>query len=83
MEERLNKLLGLIESLPGDQILIIAEKCKGLGEISPKVRKLISVFEKLNDEEKQQFFRNVKQDDQGGIQGTESNADSMEGEYSE
>lgn len=60
MEEKLNKLLGLIESLPADQIVIIAEKCKGLGEISPKVRKMISVFEKLSDEEKEQFFRNVK-----------------------
>ena len=60
MEEKLNKLLGLIESLPADQIVIIAEKCKGLGEISPRVRKMVSLFEKLSDEEKDQFFRNVK-----------------------
>lgn len=60
MDERLNKLLWLIQSLPSDQIVIIAEKCKGLWEISPKVQKLISVFDKLSDEEKDQFFRNVK-----------------------
>lgn len=59
MDERLNKLLWLIERLPADQIVIIAEKCKGFGEISPKVQKLISVFDKLSDEEKEQFFRNV------------------------
>jgi hypothetical protein len=59
MDERLNKLLWLIERLPADQIVIIAEKCKGFGEISPKVQKLISIFEKLSDEEKEQFFRNV------------------------
>lgn len=59
MDERLNKLLWLIERLPADQIVIIAEKCKGFWEISPKVQKLISVFEKLSDEEKDQFFRNV------------------------
>lgn len=58
-DERLNKLLWLIQSLPADQIVIIAEKCKGLWEISPKVQKLISVFDKLSDEEKDQFFRNV------------------------
>lgn len=59
MDERLNKLLWLIQSLPADQIVIIAEKCKGLWEISPKVQKLISIFDKLSDEEKEQFFRNV------------------------
>lgn len=59
MDERLNKLLWLIERLPADQIVIIAEKCKGFGEISPKVQKLISIFDKLSDEEKEQFFRNV------------------------
>jgi hypothetical protein len=59
MDERLNKLLWLIERLPADQIVIIAEKCKWFGEISPKVQKLISIFEKLSDEEKDQFFRNV------------------------
>lgn len=59
MDERLNKLLWLIEKLPADQIVIIAEKCKGFGEISPKVQKLISIFDKLSDEEKDQFFRNV------------------------
>lgn len=59
MDERLNKLLWLIQSLPADQIVIIAEKCKGLWEISPKVQKLISIFDKLSDEEKDQFFRNV------------------------
>ena len=59
MDERLNKLLWLIERLPADQIVIIAEKCKGFWEISPKVQKLISVFDKLSDEEKDQFFRNV------------------------
>lgn len=59
MDERLNKLLWLIEKLPADQIVIIAEKCKWFGEISPKVQKLISIFDKLSDEEKEQFFRNV------------------------
>jgi len=59
MDERLNKLLWLIERLPADQIVIIAEKCKWFGEISPKVQKLISIFDKLSDEEKEQFFRNV------------------------
>ena len=58
-EERLNKLLWLIQTLPADQIVIIAEKCKGLWEVSPKVQKLISIFDKLSDEEKEQFFRNV------------------------
>lgn len=58
-DERLNKLLWLIQTLPADQIVIIAEKCKGLWEISPKVQKLISIFDKLSDEEKEQFFRNV------------------------
>ena len=59
MDERLNKLLWLIERLPADQIVIIADKCKSYGEISPKVQKLISIFDKLSDEEKEQFFRNV------------------------
>ena len=58
-DERFNKLLWLIKTLPADQIVIIAEKCQGLWEISPKVQKLISIFEKLSDEEKEQFFRNV------------------------
>lgn len=59
MDERLNKLLWLIEKLPADQIVIIAEKCKWYWEVSPKVQKLISVFDKLSEEEKDQFFRNV------------------------
>lgn len=59
MDERLNKLLWLIEKLPADQIVIIAEKCKWFGEISPRVQKLISIFDKLSDEEKDQFFRNI------------------------
>jgi len=58
-DERLNKLLWLIQTLPSEQIVIIAEKCKGMWEISPKVQKLISIFDKLSDEEKEQFFRNV------------------------
>lgn len=59
MDERLNKLLWLIEKLPADQIVIIAEKCKWYWEVSPKVQKLISIFDKLSEEEKDQFFRNV------------------------
>lgn len=60
MDERLEKLLGLIQSLPSEQIVIITEKCKELGEVSPRVQKLVDIFNKLNEEEKWQFFRTVK-----------------------
>ena len=72
MDERLNKLLWLIQSLPPEQIVIIAEKCKGLWEISPKVQKLISIFDKLSDEEKEQFFRNVTPCQNGWTESTGS-----------
>jgi hypothetical protein len=87
-DERLNKLLWLIQSLPADQIVIIAEKCKGLWEISPKVQKLISVFDKLSDEEKNQFFRNVMPPKDANMEwcdaepiseGSEPSTDSAEG----
>lgn len=60
MDERLEKMLWLIESLPVEQIVIIAEKCKWWWEISPKVTKLVDIFNKLTEEEKSQFFRCVK-----------------------
>lgn len=60
MDERLEKLLKLIQTLPAEQIVIIAEKCKWLGEVSPKVQKLLDIFNKLSDDEKQQFLKNVQ-----------------------
>jgi hypothetical protein len=67
MDERLDKMIGLISRLPADQITVIIEKCKTLWEISPRVTKLISLFDKLSDEEKEQFFRNVKPMEDGCI----------------
>lgn len=60
MDERLDKMIWLISKLPADQITVIIEKCKSLWEISPRVSKLMSLFDKLSEEEKQQFFTNIK-----------------------
>jgi len=60
INDTVDKLLWIIEKLPVDQIVIIADKCKWWWETSPKVKKLLNVFEKLSDEEKQQFLNNIK-----------------------
>lgn len=67
MDERLDKMIWLISKLPADQITVIIEKCKSLWELSPRVSKLISLFDKLSDEEKHQFFTNVKPMEDGCI----------------
>lgn len=67
MDERLDKMIWLISRLPADQITVIIEKCKSLWEISPRVSKLITLFDKLSDEEKHQFFTNVKPMEDGCI----------------
>lgn len=66
-DDRVDKMIWLISKLPADQITVIIEKCKSLGEISPRVSKLISLFDKLSDEEKHQFFTNVKPMEDGCI----------------
>ena len=67
MDERLDKMIWLISRLPADQITVIIEKCKSLWELSPRVSKLIALFDKLSDEEKHQFFTNVKPMEDGCV----------------
>lgn len=56
MDEKIEKILGLIQTLPADQVVIIADKCKTMSEISPRVQKIVDLVWKLNEKEQAQFF---------------------------
>ena len=51
MDEKIEKILGLIQTLPADQVVIIADKCKTMSEISPRVQKIVDLVWKLNEKE--------------------------------
>lgn len=65
MDQRIDKIFGLISGLPYDMVTQLADKMKEIKDISPKVKKMISLFDKLSDEDKQQFLNNVQFTDDG------------------
>ena len=76
MDANVEKMLELIKKLPVDKITIIAEQCKSFTEISPRVEKILSLVDKLNDEEREQFFNIVKwKDGCMGMSGTSVSED--------
>lgn len=56
MDEKIEKILGLIQTLPADQVVIIADKCKTMSEISPRVQKVVDLVNKLDEQEQQQVL---------------------------
>lgn len=56
MDEQIEKLVELIGKMPADRIKIVIEKCQSMADISPRVGKLIKLFDKLSPEEQQQFL---------------------------
>lgn len=58
--QKIEKLWAIISSLSNEEQKEIAERVKNIKELSPRVKKMVGLFEKLNEEEKAEFFRNVK-----------------------
>lgn len=79
MDEKIEKILGLIQTLPADQVVIIADKCKTMSEISPRVQKIVDLVWKLNEKEQAQFFSIIN----GTKNGMEQFDDSSESVWSD
>lgn len=62
--QKIEKLWAIISALSNEEQKEIAERVKNIKELSPRVKKMIGLFEKLNEEEKSEFFRNVKTTDE-------------------
>lgn len=58
--QKIEKLWAIISSLSNEEQKEIAERVKNIKELSSRVKKMVGLFEKLNEEEKAEFFRNVK-----------------------
>lgn len=62
--QKIEKLWAIISALSNEEQKEIAERVKNIKELSPRVKKMVGLFEKLNEEEKSEFFRNVKTTDE-------------------
>ena len=62
--QKIEKLWAIISALSNEEQKEIAERVKNIKELSPRVKKMVGLFEKLNKEEKSEFFRNVKTTDE-------------------
>ena len=62
--QKIEKLWAIISALSNEEQKEIAERVKNIIELSPRVKKMVGLFEKLNEEEKSEFFRNVKTTDE-------------------
>lgn len=60
MEELTNQVMNMLDELPAESVKLIAEKASLRLNVSPKVSKIIGLVEKLSDEDKKQFFINIK-----------------------
>lgn len=60
MEELTNQVITMLDELPAESVKLIAERANLRLNISPKVSKIIGLVEKLSDEDKKQFFINIK-----------------------
>lgn len=56
----LNPVLEMMDGLSIEDIKVIMEKAKERINISPQVKKLLSLVEKLNEEDRYQFLLNLK-----------------------
>lgn len=62
--QKIEKLWAIISALSNEEQKEIAERVKNIKELSPRVKKMVGLFKKLNEEEKSEFFRNVKTTDE-------------------
>ena len=60
MEELTNQVMNMLDELPAESVKLIAERASLRLNVSPKVSKIIGLVEKLSDEDKKQFFINIK-----------------------
>lgn len=60
MEELTNQVMNMLDELPAESVKLIAERANLRLNVSPKVSKIIGLVEKLSDEDKKQFFINIK-----------------------
>lgn len=56
----LNPILEMMDNLSIEDIKIVMEKANERVNISPQVKKLLSLVEKLNEEDRYQFLLNLK-----------------------
>lgn len=60
MEDIVTQIKTMIDHLPADAIKSIVEEFEWRKEMSSKVAKMVQLFSKLEDEEKKEFFNNIK-----------------------
>ena len=62
--QKIEKLWAIISALSNEEQKEISERVKNIKELLTRVKKMVGLFEKLNEEEKSEFFRNVKTTDE-------------------